>query len=109
GDMVYSYRVCDLAVAMAYALFGQKDVPAAAQAIVKGYEQQLELQLAEKDHLYHLIAARLVQSLLLSAQTYKDNPGNEYLLISAQPAWVLLEFLHAIGPKRFRYAFSSKG
>ncbi|MGI9287607.1 MAG: phosphotransferase, partial [Pseudomonadales bacterium] len=41
GDMVYSYRVCDLAVAMAYALFGQKDVPAAAQAIVKGYEQQL--------------------------------------------------------------------
>lgn len=109
GDMVYSYRICDLAIAMAYALFDQNDVPAAAQAIVKGYEQQLELQLAEKDHLYHLIAARLVQSLLLSTQTYEANPGNEYLLVSAKPAWALLEFLHIFGPEKFRNALYAGG
>jgi Ser/Thr protein kinase RdoA (MazF antagonist) len=104
GDMVYSYRIFDLAIAMAYALFGQQDVPAAAQAIVKGYERLLALQPAEKNNLYHLVAARLVQSLLLSAQSYKANPHNEYLLISAQPAWELLEFLHDFGAQRFRNA-----
>lgn len=109
GDMVYSYRICDLAIAMAYALFGQNDVPAAARAIVEGYEQLLELQAAEKDSLYHLIAARLVQSLLLSAQTYKANPSNEYLLVSAQPAWELLGFLHHFGAEKFRNALSSGG
>ncbi len=106
GDMVYSYRVFDLAIAMAYALFGQNDVPAAAQAIVKGYEQQLALQPAEKDNLYYCIVVRLVQSLLLSAQSYQANPQNEYLLISAQPAWELLKFLHGFGADRFCAALS---
>lgn len=104
GDMVYSYRVFDLAVAMAYALFRQKDVAAAAHAVVSGYEQRLPLQPAEKDYLYHLITARLVQSLLLSAASYKARPDNEYLLVSAQPAWELLQSLHGLGWESFRAA-----
>ncbi len=102
GDMVYSYRVCDLAIAMAYALFGQHDVVTAARAIVAGYERCLALQSAEKDILYYLITARLVQSLLLSTQSYRANPDNDYLLVSARPAWELLEFLHDFGAEKFR-------
>ena len=102
GDMVYSYRVCDLAIAMTYALFDQHDVATATRTIVSGYEQRLELLPAEKDCLYDLITARLVQSLLLSTQSYRANPDNDYLLVSAQPAWQLLEFLHAFGAEKFR-------
>lgn len=104
GDMVYSYRVCDLAIAMAYALFAQRDVATAARAIISGYERRLALQPAEKGSLYYLITARLVQSLLLSTQSYRANPDNDYLLISAQPAWDLLEFLHDFGADKFRSA-----
>ncbi len=37
GDSLYAPRVCEVAIAAAYALLGEKDPPAAAQAVAQGY------------------------------------------------------------------------
>lgn len=37
------------------------------------------------------IAARFVQSLVLGAYSYQQDPGNEYLLLTAAQGWKVLD------------------
>lgn len=101
GDIVFSYRVCDLAVAMAYAMMNQEHPLTVAKHIVKGYQKHLAISKAEIDCLLGLIQARLVQSLLNSGQSYSESPDNQYLIISAAPAWDLLKTLDSITHQKF--------
>jgi Ser/Thr protein kinase RdoA (MazF antagonist) len=91
GDLVYSQRICELAVAMAYALMSQVDIIKTAKQIIKGYTDTIKVSVEELDLLPDLIKARLLQSLLNSAKSSALNPDNEYLLISTQAAWELLD------------------
>jgi 4-aminobutyrate aminotransferase-like enzyme/Ser/Thr protein kinase RdoA (MazF antagonist) len=93
GDVVHSATVCDLAIALAYAMLGKQDPIAAAAAVVSGYHQVRPLSRAETDALYPLAAARLCASVCYAAHQSGQAPANEYLSISNRPAWELLEKL----------------
>lgn len=93
GDMVFSHVINELAITCAYALMKQADPICALVSIVGSYHQHHNLTVTELEVLLSLIALRLCVSVCNSAQAIKAQPDNEYLLISAKPAWHLLKQL----------------
>jgi 4-aminobutyrate aminotransferase-like enzyme len=93
GDMVHSQVVNELAICAAYAMMSQDNPLATLKAIVAGYHQKRPLQNNELEALFSLIALRLCTSVCNSALAIKQQPNNDYLLISAKPAWQLLSQL----------------
>ena len=100
GDMVHSHIVNELAIACAYALMGEKsvheDILSALTSIVAGYHKIRPLLDVELEVLYSLIALRLCTTVCNAALAIQQQPDNEYLLVSVQPAWQLLEQLSAV-------------
>ena len=82
---------------MAYAMltvYGKQNRSlSAAAAMMRGYNSVCPLTKEERQHLLLLIACRLSCSVTLGAYSYKQNPGNEYLLLHATPAWNALELI----------------
>ena len=107
GDMLYTCTVCDLAIAAAYAIMGQRDPVTAAGHVVAGYHEAFPLTESELEVLYGLICARLATSVALSAEQQKLEPDNPYLSISERDAWQTLEHLAAIKPAFAHFAFRS--
>ena len=65
----------------------------AAAALLRGYNSVRKLTKDERRHLPLLIACRLSCSATLGAYSYAQNPGNEYLLLHAKPAWDALDLI----------------
>ena len=105
GDMVHTYTVSELAVACAYAMLAKADPLAAARHVVAGYHQALALTAQELAVLFDLICMRLCMSVCHSANQYRLQPDNDYLRISEEPAWRLLQNLANVHPRFARYAF----
>ncbi len=108
GDLVYTQRICELAIAMTYALFNCDDIMHASKTMVSGYRSFTKLQHDETKILYYLIKARLLQSLLNSGQSLDKNPDNTYLNISTVPAWELLKKLNNIDAQLFYQNIKTK-
>ncbi|MBX2818996.1 MAG: phosphotransferase [Rhodothermaceae bacterium] len=106
GDMVYSYTICELAIAVAYMILDKEDILDTAGSIVKGYHSTYSLQPVELDVLYDLICIRLCTSVCMSARERRKAPDNEYLAISEKPAWRALHQLAEIDPSEARQAFA---
>lgn len=70
----------------------------AAAAMLRGYNSVRPLSPAEREDLPLLIACRLSCSATLGAYSYAQNPGNEYLLLHATPAWNALELIWGTDP-----------
>lgn len=98
GDMVYSHTLCELAIAIAYAVHGKPDPVETAACVVSGYHKVFPLEELELEVLFQLICARLCATLLISAYQLKLDPGNEYLKISVEPAREALEKMIQINP-----------
>ena len=105
GDMVYSYTVCDPAIAMAYAILDKPDPLAVATLIVRGYHAAYPLDENEIAALYDLVCMRLCVSACLAAHQIKVRPDNEYLTISQQPIRNTLPKLADIHPGFARATF----
>ncbi len=97
GDVIYSATVCDVAVALAYAMLGKADPIAAAEQVTAGYEELRPLSDAERAALWPLAAARLAMSVCYCEWQTRQAPENEYLKISNAPAWELLERIERDG------------
>src|SRR5215213_5829186 len=82
GDIVYSYTVGDLAIAIAYVVLGKADPRAAAAHVIAGYQQEFELSKDELDALWPLVRLRLRMSVHIAEQQQQQRPENEYLGIS---------------------------
>lgn len=82
GDMVYSYTVGELAIAIAYVILGKSEPRAAALPVIEGYEQEFPLTKDERDALWPLVKLRLCMSVCIAAQQQQQQPENEYLRIS---------------------------
>jgi 4-aminobutyrate aminotransferase-like enzyme/Ser/Thr protein kinase RdoA (MazF antagonist) len=82
GDMVYSYRVADLAIAIAYAILGSADPLTIAAHVVRGYREHVTLDDRELAALFGLIALRLCMSACIAAEQVRHRPDNEYLVVS---------------------------
>lgn len=105
GDMHHGLTVSEVAIAAAYAILGEKDLLAAACAVVAGYHCAFPLHEAEISVLYPLIAMRLAVSVTNSAYRKSLVPRDPYVTISESPAWEALEKLAAVHPRFAHYTF----
>ncbi|MEX1246409.1 MAG: aminotransferase class III-fold pyridoxal phosphate-dependent enzyme [Thermoanaerobaculia bacterium] len=103
GDMVETWTVAELAVAIAYAIFRKPDPVAAACALAAGYHETRPLSEAELAALWTLAAIRLCTSVCLSAHRRVAEPENAYLLVSEAPAWDALAKMRAVHPRLAHY------
>ena len=100
GDVVHTATVCELAIALSYIMMGKPDPLQAARHVIQGYHEVMSLAEMELDVLFYLISARLCTSVAMGAYYSNAEPENEYLVVSEQPAWNLLEKLIEISPER---------
>ena len=78
GDIVYSGLVCDLAIALAYAMLGKSNPIEAALIIAQAYHRVLPLQAPEIDSLYTLAVSRLCISVCIAAHNARAKPDDAY-------------------------------
>jgi 4-aminobutyrate aminotransferase-like enzyme/Ser/Thr protein kinase RdoA (MazF antagonist) len=105
GDMIYTEIINELGVALAYIMMHKDDPLVPAISVVASYNKIFPLHEKELKVLFHLIATRLCLSVIISANDSRQNPDNEYLTASEQPAWDLLDKLVGIDPFRAENLF----
>src|ERR1700694_1585446 len=105
GDMVHSYTVAELAVAIAYAVLDQPEPLAAAAHVVKGYHAEYSLSEHEIAALFGLVRMRLCMSVCMAAHQRQQRPHDDYLSISQQPIRKTLPRLAQIHPRFAEAAF----
>lgn len=105
GDIVHSYAISDLAIAVAYAVLGKSDPLAAAVSVVRGYQQQRPLTDDEVASLFGLVLLRLCTSVCVAARQQKERPGDSYLGISQGPIATTLPRLAELDPAAVEAAF----
>ncbi len=103
GDAVFTHTLNELAIAIAYAAMDKPDPLAVIRQMTRGYHRLFPLQEREAEVLFPLILARLLISVVCSAQNLLANPENEYLQISDRPAWDLLAKLRHIPASLVHY------
>ncbi|MBS1811555.1 MAG: aminotransferase class III-fold pyridoxal phosphate-dependent enzyme [Acidobacteria bacterium] len=85
GDMIHSFVVAELAIAIAYAILDKPDPLAVAAQLVKGYTAEYPLTEVELASLFGFVCMRLCQSVCIAAQQMKQQPDDKYLAISQRP------------------------
>ena len=98
GDMVYSYTIADLAIALAYVVLNNDSPINAATNVVAGYHEVLPLTDQEIAAIWGLMIMRLCMSVCIAAYQQQHRPDNEYLNISQQAIRASLPTLLAIDP-----------
>ena len=98
GDIVHTYAIADLAIAIAYAVFGQSDPLAAAAAVARGYQKRRPIDDDEIAALFDLVLLRLCTSVCVAARQQKQRPGDAYLSISQRPIELTLPVLARMDP-----------
>ncbi|KAA3608655.1 MAG: aminotransferase class III-fold pyridoxal phosphate-dependent enzyme [Planctomycetota bacterium] len=99
GDMVYTARVFEPAVACAYAMMMAEDRPLETAAeLVAAYHQLSPLQEAELAALLPSTGMRLALSLLVAAADVDLDPDNGYISVHQQKARELALWLSKLDP-----------
>ncbi len=99
GDMIHSFTVADLAVAIAYAILNKADPLAAAAEVVKGYHAEYAVNEDELAALFGLARLRLCMSVCIGAHQRRQRPDDDYLAISQLPICDMLPKLAQIHPR----------
>jgi 4-aminobutyrate aminotransferase-like enzyme len=97
GDIVYSYAIADLAIAIAYAVLDKDDPLDAAVSIARGYAQSRPLDDDEVAALFGLVLLRLCASVCIAATQQRQRPEDPYLSISQAPIARTLPRLASVG------------
>jgi len=82
GDMVYSYRIGDLAIAAAYAILGAREPLDVIGDLVRGFAREITPTSDELAALYGMICLRLCVSVAIAADQTRRRADNAYLSIS---------------------------
>ena len=90
GDMGYSYRAAEPAVAMAYVAIGAGDPLHCMGQVLKGYHESFQLSEKGLKFAIYLVCLRLSISVTMAAYRKKLFPQNEYITVSEAPAWEFL-------------------
>ena len=98
GDLSYTHTVNELAIAAAYVLMRHEEPVEVLTHLAAGYHSERPLSDAEVATLFGLTALRLCTSVCYSTAELAKRPDNEYLQVSAKPAWDLLAKLRDIEP-----------
>ncbi|MDA9773651.1 aminotransferase class III-fold pyridoxal phosphate-dependent enzyme [Saprospiraceae bacterium] len=101
GDAIYSSRINNLAITLAYAFHQTEDVLAAMKTTLLAYQEIMEVQDEELKHLYTLIGIRNVVSLVHAAISKVKYPESAYHQSSVEGNWRALKRLQKIGKVLF--------
>ena len=103
GDIVFSARICNAAVAAAYLALHRDDPVEAMCNVLKGYHAKIEVTEPEVAAFFALVSARLAVSVCMSAAQSAAEPDNDYLSISEQDAWKCLRKLKNVHSRLAHY------
>jgi 4-aminobutyrate aminotransferase-like enzyme/Ser/Thr protein kinase RdoA (MazF antagonist) len=98
GDSLHNPRICELAVALAYAMLEQDDPLSAANEVVAGYHNVQPLSIPELEVLYPLVCARLCTTVVMAAERRKINPDHPTWFVTEARALALLKHLYQLAP-----------
>ena len=90
GDAIYAPTICELSVALAYALMNSSEIMEKCTYMVKGYHSIFPINKIEIESISTLISARLAITVTMALKQKKKYPNNTYLTISEDNAWKLL-------------------
>jgi Ser/Thr protein kinase RdoA (MazF antagonist) len=107
GDLCRAPRVCGLAVACAYAMTTLPEPERQVVPLVAGYHELAPLGREELALLPDLIRTRLAMSVAMAARQRREQPDNEYLLISQDAVPALLARLGPVAHERFLEALDA--
>jgi Ser/Thr protein kinase RdoA (MazF antagonist) len=93
GDLVWTVRVAEPAIAAAYAMLGSDRPVEAAASLLAGYRSVCAMTTEEASLIPDLIEARLCVSVTISAYERARAPDNAFVSVSEAPAWRLLREL----------------
>ncbi|HUF06202.1 MAG TPA: aminotransferase class III-fold pyridoxal phosphate-dependent enzyme, partial [Candidatus Binatia bacterium] len=97
GDMAHTALVLDVPATL-QSLFRQRtDIFVVSATFLEGYTSVMPLEDAERELLGDLLAGRMAQTILISAQRTRQYPDNSYIHGWSEPAWALLEILESTG------------
>jgi len=85
GDIVHTYAIADLAIAIAYAVLDAAEPLDAAAAVVRGYHRRRPIGDAEIAAVFGLVLLRLCMSVAIAAKQQAQRPGDAYLSVSQAP------------------------
>ena len=108
GDIVYSYTVGDLAIAVAYVVLRSETPLESARFIVAGYQEVVSLAGDEISALWQLVLMRLSMSACIAAFQMHQRPDNQYLDISQSAIVSKLPGLLRIDREAARLAFVNR-
>jgi 4-aminobutyrate aminotransferase-like enzyme/Ser/Thr protein kinase RdoA (MazF antagonist) len=97
GDAMRTQSLNELAIACAYAGMNTPDPLLAMQEVATGFGSRFIDTSTE--HLFNLITARLLITVATAAENAALEPENEYLQVSAAPAWAVLKKLRELPPR----------
>jgi ethanolamine-phosphate phospho-lyase len=98
GDMVYSARVNEVAIVLAYAMMGRDDYLDICREVINGYSSIIKLSVEELSVIYYLVAARWCQTMVMAARKENLNPGNAYHQVSVSGARTMLHKWVKVNP-----------
>jgi len=97
GDLVYSFTVADLAIAIAYAVLDNPDPLEVVETMVRGYQGAYPLREDELAVLSGLILLRLCVSVCVAAEQQRQRPDDKYLSVSQDAIRRTLPKLEGVG------------
>ena len=97
GDMAHTALVLDVPATLQSLFRERVDILDVAAEFLEGYTSVMPLEPAEADLLGDLLAGRMAQTILISAQRTRQYPDNAYIQGWSEPAWALLRQLESIG------------
>jgi len=91
GDCIYNPTICELAIALAYAMLEQADPLGVGAKIVRGYHEVRPLSVDELEVLYSLICGRFCITVTVAAEHRQIDPDHPSWFVTEERAWRLLE------------------
>ncbi|XP_023296880.2 hydroxylysine kinase [Lucilia cuprina] len=92
GDASKSPVLFEVGIALTYMLLQAKNLESGG-IFLAGFESFYPLTSETKQYLKYCVAARLAQSLVMGSYTHSLDPSNEYVLVTQEEGWKLIEQL----------------
>ena len=96
GDLGFQPTICEVAIALAYAVLEKEFPLRICYHFLKGYSKVRSISEAELSVLFDLIKTRLAVSISISSKRQIDEPDDPYITISQAPAKAALSKIHSI-------------
>lgn len=92
GDTSKSPLLFEVGIALTYMILQANDL-ATGGVFLAGYNSINPISSSDLGHIKYCVAARLVQSLVMGLYTHTLHPTNDYLLVTQEQGWTLLQTL----------------